>query len=74
MNIHTLLHKTDSSFENFVTDIMRKRVSQGYPEEISLSFKGVYKAFSWTDGLNSIVSIFTPIAENWVKEISVDDS
>ena len=71
MNIHSIVHDTDLSFEDFIRDIMSRRVRQGYPEEVNLYFKGTHKAYIWTDGLESILSIFRPLTDKSVQEISI---
>jgi hypothetical protein len=49
---------------------MGRRVRQGDPEKISVIIdEEVQTAFSWTDGIDSILSIFIPIDKETIKEI-----
>lgn len=73
MNMQSKIHDTELSFEDFVKDLMSKRVRQGYPEEVNLYFKETYKAYTWTDGISSVFSIFRPLSNKMVQEILISD-
>jgi len=69
MVIHSIIHQTKLSFDDFVLDLMGRRVKQGDPEQVT--FKGGYLVYTWTDGIDSIISIFSPSSGTSVQEISI---
>jgi hypothetical protein len=72
MDIGFTIYKTELPLEEFVSDLMGKRVRQGHPEEIHILYNGeITKAYEWTDGIHSYQSVFTPV-DGGVQEISVE--
>lgn len=69
--IETITHKTDLLASDFVGSLMGKRVKQGQPEVITVQVDDMpSRAYKWTDGIHSCLSIFIPI-EQGIKEILV---
>ena len=67
------IHKTDLAFVRFVEDIMHKRVADGWPGTVNFTWPTQYEAYTWTDGVHSILSIFFPLDSGDVQEISISD-
>jgi hypothetical protein len=72
MQVDIIIHSTDLSSEMFATQIMGRRVKQGYPIETFVKIDDQPQtAYGWTDGIDSIFSIFLPANEGKVKEICI---
>lgn len=68
------IHKTDLSFDRFVEQLMSKRVRQGWPETVSFRWATAHEGYTWTDGINSILSLFFQLDNGDVQEVAIDDS
>jgi hypothetical protein len=72
MDIAFTIHKTELPLDEFVTNLMGRRVKQGHPEEIHILYNNeITKAYEWTDGIHSYQSVFTKV-DLGVQEISVE--
>lgn len=59
MNIRTITHQTQLSMDEFVADLMGKRVQRGQPKLVDITLNGSLNvAYCWTDGLDYYCSIF----------------
>jgi hypothetical protein len=70
MQVDIINHSTDLPLDQFIAQLMSKRVKQGYPEEVTIKVDGEpTTAYTWTDGINYIVSVFLPKGDGIIKEI-----
>lgn len=73
MNIDIITHYisiSQASHSDYIANLMRARVKQGCPEEVTVIIdEQVQTAFGWTDGIDSILSVFIPIDKETIKEI-----
>lgn len=67
------IHKTESSFNRFVEDLMHKRVGQGWPETVNFNYPRAHEAYTWTDGVESILSIFFLLENGDIQEVAISD-
>lgn len=72
MDIVLTIHKSKLPLDEFVADLMSKRVRQGYPEETYILYNGEpIRAYDWTDGVHSYQSTFT-VVDGGIQEISIE--
>lgn len=72
MDIAITIHKTELPLEEFVADLMSKRLVSGYPEEIYILYnREPIRAYEWTDGVHSYQSSFT-VVDGGIQEISIE--
>jgi len=72
MSIEILFHHTHLDPAEYITGLMQRRVRQGHPEEIVVKIDDEPTiAYGWTDGIDSILSIFISInfISGIIKEI-----
>ena len=74
MNILIQYHTPHQPLGEFITELMQKRVGQGYPDEIAITINGqATVAYSWTDGIHSYTSIFVAFSSEEIQEIALVD-
>jgi hypothetical protein len=72
MSIELIFHQTQLPLDQFAANLMQRRVKQGFPKECWIKIADQPQtAYSWTDGVDSIFSIFTPEGPGMIKEICV---
>ncbi|WP_394845435.1 hypothetical protein LZC95_51440 [Pendulispora brunnea] len=65
------VHPTDDSVDAFASQIMGRRVQQGYPERFDAEIAGATcLGFAWTDGILSIESYFVSVVPGEILEVS----
>lgn len=72
MEICISTHETKLNTEEFISSLMKRRVKQGYPEKFTIIVNERFQtAYNWTDGIDSILSIFIPLNLEIIQEISI---
>lgn len=70
MQVDIIAHSTNLSADQFISELMGRRVRRGHPEEVTIKVDGEpTTAYAWTDGVNAVVSIFLPKVNGTIKEI-----
>jgi hypothetical protein len=71
INFDIIKHQTELPIDVFVDTLMRRRVRQGCPEEVIVKIEDEPKiAYQWTDGVDTVLSIFVS-NEGLITEIAV---